>query len=59
MQSVHFNGKKRIKAIFLKFSVDVFEAVQSTHGIRFIEILWNFLPVILNPYESLFWPTLT
>lgn len=51
--------EKCIKAIFLKFSVDVFEAVPSTHGICFIEILWSFLPVILNPYESVFWPTLT
>ena len=51
--------EKCIKAIFLKSSVDVFEAVQSTHGICFIEILWNFLPVILNPYESVSWPTLT
>ena len=59
MQSVHFKGRKYIKAIFLKFSVDVFEAVPSTHGICFIEILWNFLPVISNPYESVFWPTLT
>ena len=31
--------EKCIKGIFLKFSVDVFEAVPSTHGICFIEIL--------------------